>query len=280
MVQPIDRRLLTALTRHTRSLGLKRFFQSMGYERSGELPLIVSRLEPLFGKPLRYLDIGSGDAVFPTFVLKHSAWDVTCVDKFSSVHRQHLFAQRVMNGADYTGRFHVVEKDFLQTELPAESFDVITNISVIEHFEGESDSLAMERSAQLLKRGGMYILTTLMNDGHYKEFFVKKSTYGEEYSSRPVFFQRHYDVVSFNERVIEPSGLQEIERLFFGDYGFQFAEKLMVMPWPWKSLKLFYQWATPAFARKFLSYRDYPVSRENMHMYTSSGVFVVLRKPE
>lgn len=280
MVRQIDRRLLKALTRHTRSLGLKRLFQSMGYERCAELPLIVSRLEPLFQKPLRYLDIGSGNGVFPSFVLKNSAWDVTCVDKFSWVSEQNLHAQRVMNGADYSSRFHVLEQDFLQTELPAESFDVITNISVIEHFEESTDSAAMQKSGRLLKPGGIYILTTLINDGHFKEFHLKGSVYGNEYGTAPVFFQRHYDVESFNSRVLVPSGLHQVERVYFGDYGFNFAEKFMVASWPWKPLKLLYQWATPTFARAFLSYQDYPVSRKDMKMYTASGAFVVLRKPE
>ena len=278
MIQRIDQRLLRDLAAHTRRLGVKRAFQSMGYERSGELPLIASRLEPLFDSKLRYLDIGSGDAVLPSYILRRSAWDVTCVDKFSWVQKQHELARRAMPEGGYEQRFHVLESDFLATSLPEASFDVITNISVIEHFEGGEDSVAMEKSARLLRPGGLYILTTLMNEGHFKEFFVQNSVYGKRYQSKPVFFQRHYDVASLESRVLRPSGLVEKERLYFGDYGFQFCERFMVVPWPWKPLKLFYQWATPAFAARFISYRDYPVSRSDMHMYTASGVFVVLQR--
>jgi len=280
MIQRINNRLQRDLTTHTRKLGIKRIFRNMGYERSGELPLITSRLEPLFKKKLRYLDIGSGDSVFPTYILYKTDWDVTCIDKFSSVKKQNTYARRIMNIPAYEKRFHVIEHDFLDMELPPASFDVITNISVIEHFEGNEDSFAMERSAKLLKPGGLYVLTTLINDGYFREFFLKKDIYGAEYSSAPVFYQRHYDVMSFNKRIIEPSGLAEKERIYFGDYGFQFGECFMDMPWPWKPIKIFYQWATPFFSRKFLTYRDYPISRKNMHLYTSSGVFVVLRKTE
>lgn len=185
-----------------------------------------------------------------------------------------------MDTADYENRFHIMENDFLDMELPPASFDVITNISVIEHFEGNKDSLAIEKSAKLLKPGGLYVLTTLINDGYFREFFLRKDIYGEEYNSKPVFFQRHYDVNSFKKRIIEPSGLAEKERIYFGEYGFQFGEYFMDTPWPWKPIKIFYQWATPFFSRRFLTYRDYPNSRKNMHMYTSSGIFVVLTKTE
>ncbi len=279
MIQTIDKRLSDELSGHTRSLSVKRFFQSMGYERSGELPLIVSRLEPDFHRPLRLLDIGSGDSVLPTFLLKKTAWDITCLDKFSWVQKQHEFARRVMDGRDYSSRFHVVEQDLLESDFPAESYDLITNISVIEHFDGMSDGEAMKRSAALLRPGGRYILTTLMNGARFREFFLNQNIYGEEFSGKSVFFQRHYDVPSFEERVLKPSGLHEMERIDFGDYGFQFAETFMDMPWPWKPVKALYQWATPVFARRFLTYRDYPFGNPAMRMFTASGVFVVLEKP-
>ena len=113
---------------------------------------------------------------------------------------------------------------------------------------------------------------------YFKEFYIKKSVYGEKYKKDPVFFQRHYDLDSIKDRLIKPSGLQEKERIFLGEYNFQFCEKFMILPWPIKPIKLFYQWATPFFARRFLSYRDYPVSRPDMHMYTSSCICMVLMK--
>ena len=276
--------MLSALSAHTRRLSVRRLFQSLGYERSGELPWIAKKLEPHFGKPLRYLDVGSGDSVFPTFVLAQSRWDVTCLDKFDWVSSQQRFAERLGGELATSGRLHVIEKDVLKADLPDASFDVITNISVIEHFEGELDSMAMERTARLLKPGGIYIVSTPMNEGYPRDFFVKSDVYGEHYSHEAknpgVFFQRHYDVRGFEERVLQPSGLAEQERIYFGDYGFQFCENLMVLPWPWKALKIFYQWATPVFAQRFLTYRDYPVSRPKMHMYTTAGVISILRKPE
>jgi SAM-dependent methyltransferase len=278
MIQHIDIRLQREFTMHTRRLGLKRIFQSMGYERSGELPLIASRLLPLFGKPIRLLDIGSGDSVFPSYILGNTDWDVTCLDKFSTVEKQPEYAQTILRGQPSEHRLHVVRSDLLSAHLAPESFDVITNISVIEHVPGADDAQVMHESAKLLKPGGICLLTTLINDGHAREFYVKSDVYGDRYNDQPIFFQRHYDVLSFEKRVLKPAGLIEKERLYFGDYGFQFFENFMDIPWPWKPIKILYQWATPLFSRRFLTYRDYPVSRVGMHMFTASGVFVYLQK--
>ena len=155
-----------------------------------------------------------------------------------------------------------------------ETYDIITNVSVIEHFEGMQDAAAMRASAQLLKPGGLYILTTLINEGFFKEFFVRKSVYGERFQSKPVYYQRHYDLKTLQERIISPTGLLERERVYFGDYDFQCFEKVFQkIPRP---LRAFYQWATPYFARHFLSYRSYPVSRKDMNIDTASGVILVL----
>ena len=110
IVRRIDRELLDDLSRHTRKLGIGRCLRSMGYERCGELPLIVSRLKYLFDKPLKYLDIGSGESIFPSYLLKRTKWDISCLDKFSWVQRQHALARRVMGAVSYRDRLHVIER--------------------------------------------------------------------------------------------------------------------------------------------------------------------------
>ena len=277
MKQKIDKQLLSELSKHSRKISKKRIFQSIGYERCGELPWIVEKLNPFFGEKMNYLDIGSGTSILPSYLIKKTDWDITCVDKFSWLKSQNNFASKATK-SDFNNRLNLIEKDINNLNFPLESFDIITNISVVEHFEGSTDSEMMEKTASLLKPGGIYILTTLINEKYFKEFYIKKSVYGEKYKKDPVFFQRHYDLDSIKDRLINPSGLQEKERIFLGEYNFQFCEKFMILPWPIKPIKLFYQWATPFFARRFLSYRDYPVSRPDMHMYTSSCICMVLMK--
>jgi 2-polyprenyl-3-methyl-5-hydroxy-6-metoxy-1,4-benzoquinol methylase len=165
---------LTDITRHFASLRAANRLHGLNYERCAELPFVIDRLRPRFAERLSYLDIGSGgESPLPTYLLRESNWNVRCIDKFDWVRRQERYASRVIGDAPSNGRFAVEVQDLLSAELPEAAFDVITNISVIEHFAGNTDSEAMARSARLLKPGGTYILSTLMNDGYFKEHFVQ-----------------------------------------------------------------------------------------------------------
>jgi len=277
----INRSTLAEITGHFGSLSALNRLHGLNYERCAELPYVIDRLRPRFQERLTYLDIGSGgESPLPTYLLKHTQWSIQCVDKFDWVRRQEEYAKRVLGGTSPNGRFGVRVQDLLAADLPEETFDVITNISVIEHFPGSTDSEAMARSARLLKPGGTYILTTLMNDGFFKEHFVQQDVYGEAFRTEPVFYQRHYDVPNVQRRLIDPSGLREQDRVYFGDYGYQCFERVVQrkLPGPLKPLRALYKWATPHFASRFLTYSDRPVSRSDMATNTASGVIVVLTK--
>lgn len=134
----------------------------------------------------------------------------------------------------------------------------------------------MKVAARLLGKGGTLILTTLVNEPFFNEFYVKRAVYGANFKGSPVFYQRHYDLKGVSERLIQPSGLVEKQRVYFGDYGFQCFEKVLQQP---KPLRAFYAWGTPWLAQHFVSYRSHPVSRKEMRMNTASGVILVLKKP-
>lgn len=277
MTTKIHETLLRDIDAHAKRLRFLYRIKGFGYERAIELPLLAQHLQPLFDKPLRYLDIGTGQSIFPSWVATHSSWDVTCLDKFNWVDKQHEYVRKL--GID-PARYHVVVQDFLQAELEPESFDVITNISVIEHFEGTLDSVAMEKSARLLKPGGYYLLTTPLNEGHARDWFLRQDVYGEKFDAEPVFFQRHYDVSSFNDRIVKASGLVEETRRYFGDYDVPFFnDRIVEKKGLGKISRTLLQMRTVHHALQHGSYRDVPVSMSGMKIYTSAGVFVVLRKP-
>jgi SAM-dependent methyltransferase len=269
----IDTSVLKQISGHHRRLGVKNWLKGLPYERCAELSWIIDHLKPRFQQPLRYLDIGTGESPLPTFLYANTRWDITCVDKCPWVQKQNRFLKTVARDEPSGRRFRVVEQDLLKANFPDESFDVITSVSVIEHFEGASDSAAMKACGRLLRPGGTFILTTLMNDSFFAEFYLKKPVYGEAFAGTPVFYQRHYDLKNLRKRIVEPSGLSEKERVYFGDYGFQCFEK--VLQWK-KPLRALYAWSTPWLASRYLSYRSYPISRKDMRMNTASGVIVVL----
>jgi SAM-dependent methyltransferase len=275
----IDRRFLDLIARHYYRLGARNRLRGFPYERCAELPYVLKTLEPRFGEKLRYLDIGSGgESPLPTWLLANTRWDITCVDKFAWVREQRAHAARFVSADDAAKRFHVVERDFLETAFAPRSFDVVTNVSVIEHFEGTADSRAMAASGALLAPGGLYILTTPVNEGFSREIYVKRDVYGEHAGpGKPVFYQRHYDTGSIRSRLIEPSGLEEVQRTYFGDYQRQFFEELggslvrRVINFPKR-------FDFPGHALRHLSYSDTPVSRAHMKDNTASGVIVVLTR--
>ncbi|MBI1275334.1 methyltransferase domain-containing protein [bacterium] len=270
----INANAASELVSHNSKLGPKRILKSIGYERTAELSYIVNLLREKFNEPLRYLDVGTGDSVLPSFLLAHSKWDVSCLDKCDWVQEQFDYARRI--GMKGNPRLHVFEQDAL-TFTPEAPFDIITNISVIEHFPTPLDSAAMKHTASLLKPGGLYILTTPMNEGYPKEFYRQGMVYGEK-SEGGTYYQRHYDKEGVQKRLIEPTGLREVSRTYFGEYGFQFGEKFMfpaIRTHPWKAA---YKWSAPCFSQKFMEYRDEPVSRADMKTDTSSGIILVLQK--
>lgn len=272
----IDNKLLTDIWKHHRTLSWKNLVKGLSYERCAELPFVIKLLKSRFSENLMYLDIGSGESPLPTYFLKNTQWNITCLDKFSWVQKQYRFASHITPRKYNTRRFRVIEKDLFNARLPYASFDIITNVSVIEHFEGNLDSKAMKISASLLKPGGWYILTTLINEGYCRDFFLEKNIYGEKYSNKAVFYQRHYDLKALNKRIIDISELKVVDKIFFGDYGFQGFENIFQkIP---KVVRVLYQWATPLIAKSFLSYRSTPVRRKDMMMNTSSGVILLLEK--
>ena len=278
MNSSINAELLYNIDAHAKRLQFLYRIKGFGYERAIELPLLAEKLQPLFDKPLRFLDIGTGPSIFPSWVASKTQWDVTCLDKFDWVKKQNEYAKKL--GLD-PKRFHVVVRDFLEAELEPESFDVITNISVIEHFEGALDSVAMEKSARLLKPGGMYLLTTPLNEGYARDWFLQQDVYGEKFTTEPVFFQRHYDVASFNRRIVQASELTERERVYFGDYEEPFFNDRIVDKSGLDKIKrTLLQMNTVKHALLHGSYRNTPVSMSGMKIYTSAGVCVVLTKPE
>lgn len=278
MTSHINEQVLRDIDAHAKRLRFLYRIKGFGYERAIELPLIASYLSSRFNEPLRYLDIGTGQSIFPSWVAAKSKWDVTCLDKFNWVEKQHEYASKLGLSSD---RFHVVLRDFLEAELEPESFDVITNISVIEHFEGGLDAVAMEKSARLLKPGGMYVLTTPLNEGHARDWYLQQDVYGEKYTKEPVFFQRHYDVASFKKRIVDASRLEEVERTYFGDYDVPFFNDHIVEQHGLNKIgRTLKQIRTVEHALKHGSYRDVPVSMSGMKIYTSAGVCVVLTKPK
>ena len=174
--------------------------------------------------------------------------------------------------------FRSLKKTLSLLSLNSCKYDIITNISVIEHFEGETDKIAMEVSGKLLKKAGIYILTTPINEGYYKEIYVNNDVYGDRAVNKMVFYQRHYDKNNVQNRIIQTSNLVEVQRIYFGDYGIQFFEKKWYWPKYLKPFKVFIAWNLHKKAYRYLNYSNRPISRAGMKINTASGVILEMTK--
>ena len=285
MSKSISSQDLNNLLKHTKLLGLKSQIKRFKYttpltlERCAELPYIINLLKDLFHEKFNYLDIGTGESPLPSYFLSKTKWDISCIDKFDWIDKQVSFAKNLPNLDNdiIEKRFHIYRENFLDKDFGDKKFDLITNVSVIEHLEGSLDTEMMIKTGKLLKPGGRLILTTPINEDFYQEFYLKSNVYGENYNNKSVYYQRHYDSESIKKKLVEPSNLKKESEIFFGEYGFQSFEKLMQNKSQY--FRTICQFFTKYLAKTFISYRKYPLSRPDMQMNTSSGVILELVKP-
>lgn len=285
MYQPpsLDRDLLFELFRFNASLGLYRFFKGIDYTRTVEFPVIAAEVLRRRSEPLMYLDVGSGNSILPIFIVTRTQFHAVAIDKFEWVRAQTRYLKRLAKQAlPAKERFLVLQQDFL-SPLPFKesSFDIVTAVSVLEHIGGEGDSRAMQKVYRLLKPGGRFLMSTPYNHTRPTEWYVKRSVYGQKPDAQGAFFQRHYSMATFQQRILDAAPFV-VERMFYtGRYQRpRIASRLYGLPMPFKLIKVFYNWAAPFYAPHFLQLSAEPPSNPKPTMTTSDTVFVFLRKPD
>ena len=202
--------LLDELARFKRTLGWRALWQGdvavgavallqgIGFYRCWELPLLVSYFQPSPGT--RVLDVGSLKSVLPLYwALK--GCDVSVLDIDARVMVQQDYAR-------YFGRPDLIDdglyatvQDATQTNFEDASFDLITNISAVEHFTGDGDVAFVREAARLLADGGRLFLS--FGIGPYREWEWEW------------LFCRTYDEQALWERLVEPSGLEVEATMYF-----------------------------------------------------------------
>lgn len=107
-------------------------------------------------EPIRVLDFGCG----PGFMWEHltalgARWEYTGID-FSpdSVRKTE---QKGQGHPQFAGVHHVTQ---LPTPLPAERFDAVLLVEVVEHLKDEYLDGTLREVSRVLKRGGMVVVTT------------------------------------------------------------------------------------------------------------------------
>lgn len=199
-------------------LGFKRFLEGFYYFKWLEYPLVYNNLEVRQGE--RCLDIGSGNSIFPLFLLNRNDCIVYIIDDQSIIKNVIDYYKKAINKI---GLIEELEKRFFlniatkgsEWNLPDEYFDKISCISTIEHIMHEGDSLMMKTISRLLKKGGTAVVSFPFNNMYFIE---------EDNPENVGYFQRQYNINAIKNRIIDPSHLNIKRAIFFGERYINFGK--------------------------------------------------------
>jgi SAM-dependent methyltransferase len=261
--------------RHTKQ-ALRLLLEPCTYWRNVEVPAVINHLHVQAGE--RILDIGS-PKLPSLFLWSRMGAEVYASDLLPYFVEEYSYLsgrlRRHNSGADY----HIETQDARALIYPANYFDKVYAISVLEHIEDEGDSQAMREIARVLKVGGVCCLTVPFA-GQYREDSIKPKLYYEFYyklrdqdpaAGQPVFWQRRYDPEALRARLIAPSGLSVSTTEYYGERWFPFERFYESLP---PAMRVLFSVPGPAFSKLFLYRLDRP---------TSSGLkaaLLVLRKTQ
>jgi len=205
---------MAALKKGDLLLGLINLLQGINFYRCWELPLILSYFD--FSKGMRVLDVGSYRSIFPLYVA-HLGCEVHMVDIDPKVAVQQKYARYLGKEGWLDKRFYVNIQDATATSFEDGFFDLILNISAVEHFPGDGDIDFVKEANRILKPGGRLFLS--FGVGEYREWRWEW------------LFCRTYDERALRKRIIEPSGLTEEARMYFeGSNTRRFSRRWSCLP--------------------------------------------------
>ncbi len=141
-------RQLEAINRVARRGGLTEYTT---YSRMWEYPWLWGFLEPLSGRRLKVLDVGSEKSPFPWF-LATQGFQVSLSDVQYEYWKVWQTASRALNA-------HVGKRlcDACDLDLATGSVDIYLSVSVIEHIADKRQALA--EAARVIKPGGLLAMT-------------------------------------------------------------------------------------------------------------------------
>lgn len=215
-VSQFKRRLgLLALKERDLLLSLIHLLQGINFYRCWEFPLVLSYFHLDHG--VRLLDVGAYKSVFP-WVMASRGCEVHVVDIDPQVAVQKRYERYLRRDGDLKGQVHVTVQDATATSFRDEFFDLILNISAVEHFPGDGDIEFVQEANRVLKPGGRLFLSFGI-DEEYRE------------GQWEWLFCRTYDKEALQKRIIEPSGMEIEAEHYFEDKGTRrFTEQWFRLP--------------------------------------------------
>lgn len=202
------RKTLFQLWRLNFRLGWPERARGLHYWLGFEYALILNQmmLEP----GSRVLDVGSGAySVFPYLAAHLFDVQMTAIDITSRIQRQADIRKRAVRARlCRPDQVQLLQADARSLPFLPDSFDAVSIISVLEHFPNRKDAgQALAEAARVLRPEGKAWLTLP---------YRHSRTIPETDKDR-VFFQWHFSPESLANFILNPSGLVEMERIYYGE---------------------------------------------------------------
>jgi SAM-dependent methyltransferase len=232
--------------RHARA-ALPRILNPLAYPRGMEYALTLKALD--LPERARVLDVASPKLLF-LWLAANSRLELTTTDIVGSfVPRTAYLLDRLGLANEIGERLRLETQDARRMTYADASFDAVYSISVIEHIPDDGDSRAMRQIARVLRPGGRVCLTVPFSSQYEEEWVSRDVFERRRRSTEKLFFQRRYDPDALQKRLVGPSGLREVERVYFGEPLARFDRYWNRLP---MTLRLPLAWAQPFFERAFL----------------------------
>jgi len=204
-------------------LGLKRLVLPVSYWRTREFAYVARQIRAPRGS--RVLDLGSPKDL-ATILARRRQLMVTAVDILpEAVELSERYSRAQSLDGDGVGLVRSIVQDGRKLAFKDHTFDAAYAVSVLEHVPDEGDSATVRELTRVVRPGG-YVILTVPYDDHYRETYVNKPVYERKQIDGPVFYQRHYDHHTLEERLIRPSRAELVDLEFWGEGVFR-VERLL-----------------------------------------------------
>ena len=237
-------------------LDLREKLRGVDYFRFYEFPTFYNWMEMESAHSV--LDLGCGCSLFPLYcATRHPDIDYTTLDiDPHAVEWQERMKSRLGSPPNLT----LLQGDSTAIELESDSFDRVVNLGSIEHIPEQGDLMTAAEMGRVCKPGGLLV------------YSIPYSYEGCEQETTDHWegFERRYDDRMLEERIIQPSGCEEVARAYFGEPGYRFSEFWYPLPF---LLKLPFRHLLPRASERWLKTMP-PEDRTR-----ACGVQVVLKKP-
>lgn len=204
-------------------LPFRYFFFPIDYTRTVEIPQILkaSGIKTDERKGLRILDISSPQILTICLAQSQPDAEIIYINPFED-ELEDMYVKKHVSGCK---NIQVLKGDITQEEdlRKLGKFDYIFSCSVFEHIypEENGDIVAIKNIPGLLQPGGSFTASVPFYSKGFNEYkrtdvYATKNT-----ENAPIFFQRFYDPVTIQERLLAPSGLNTKSMVYAGEKFYQ-----------------------------------------------------------